>query len=181
VRVVTSLLGYLHRAMKGASGTDPADTKVEVPGSFIPTLSLPFPFFTFTATPLGGGVGVPVNSWMFQRSQTFAANGTQFIAIIGPGLWRLDYDVHIEERGAVSDPTSTYALNLIEQEGSGVTLTLARISNKQGVHQSYQGSLSLLVSPSTQNPGFQIAETTVIGLGTGVNLAHTRITATRLF
>jgi len=178
VKIQSLLLAFLHRAAKGAPSAEGADTQPEVPGTLLPILRVPFPFFTFAATPLAALV-VPNASWMFQRSQTFTVGGTAFLGIVGPGLWRLNYDVHIEERGAVSDPTGTYALNIIEQEGSGITLTLARISNKQGVNQSYQGSMDLLVSPSKDSPGFQISETIVAGLGTGANLAHTRLTLTR--
>jgi hypothetical protein len=98
------------------------------------------------------------------------------ICEIGPGVWDLNFSLNLREAGAVSDPTSTGRLDLVDTSTAS-TITLLQISNKQ-VGQSFTKEFRMTV---TADNVYSLSFIAVAGLGTGLNLARLTLIASRLF
>lgn len=176
MKSVTPLFGFLGKSGTKLNTPEIGDTKVTVPGVLQPILQIPYPYFKLFTAALGAGE-VPVESWIFQAEQLFNVSlGTNFVSL-GPGLWNLTIKHRIREAGAVSDPTSTDACQLIDTT-TGTTIVLTKISNKQGVGQDQLISIPILV---VAEQTYSLNRTTVAGLGTGVNFGDLLVIATRYF
>ncbi len=178
MKVVSPLFGFLGKANAGHSATpEEGDTKVIVPGIVQPTLEIPFPVFSFVDAPLPAGGNVPVNSIIFSQKVVFNAALGEVLFIFGPGLWRNNILMYLEEAGAVSDATSTCSLTILDSL-TAKTIELMRVTNKQGLDQSKNLSFDLLVTSDQQ---YNVARQRVAGLGTGLNLCCIVWSASRLF
>lgn len=175
VKLTSPLFGYLAKSGTKNSTPQEGDTKLELPGRINSILEIPFPTFQLFTSPLPGG-NIPVNSWIYSQEQAFNVVVNAVIAIIGPGVWDLDVLLTLRQVGAISDPTSNIQIFLVDQS-SGNTALLCRITNQQ-VPQLQTAKFRLL---STSDQQFQLAILSAIGLGTALNIAHSRIIATRLF
>lgn len=173
------LLGWLAKSGKGNNNQQIGDSKVLVPGTFLPTLRIPYPTLSLFASPPAGGTTAVLNSWAFYQQALFNVTGNTVLIMVQPGLWSIDWELSIEERGAVSDATSTCQLAFILNDMvTNQLMVLATITNKQGVNQIHKGTMELLV-PSELT--YQFNRTTVVGAGTGTNACSIYIKATRLF
>jgi hypothetical protein len=177
VKVVTALFGYIGKASAGRAVTpEEGDTKVLVPGVLQPSLEIPYPIFSLFNTPLPAGQ-LPVNSFIYAEELLFNVGTGVGLFVIGPGLWDIETSLIQREAGAVSDPTSTYRLELVDTL-TAATVVIHRISNIQGRTQTYQSRWRQLV---TVDSAYQFTRTTIAGLGTGTNFGHLKIICTRLF
>jgi hypothetical protein len=100
------------------------------------------------------------------------------ILLLGTGVWDMVVDLSVLELGAVSDATSTMELTFFANDGTGQTISFAKVSNKQGAFQHHTRRWTQMV---TSEFDYSINRVRVLGLGTGLNLARIYIQATRLF
>jgi len=172
----TPLLGYLAKASRQSTPAD-GDTRVTIPGTFLPIIEVPFPFFSFFNAPLPGGSDLPVNSWFYQQEYLFNVTVGLGIARLGPGLWRIQVWHDKIRLGAISDLTSTTRLDMIDVS-TALTVTLTKISNDVAVPESYSREFEILV-PTDQS--YQFSRISAVGAGTGTCLSNLKLLATRLF
>jgi hypothetical protein len=126
-------------------------------------------FSTISAVP-------EADSFKFSEEAVYNVSSTQPLCAIGPGLWEINWTLSQRISGAVADLTSSLALRLAINDGTGAETTLAIIHNGQTLVQSFQGSMILTV-PSPISYEFRRAR--VQGLGTGVNLGLITIHANK--
>jgi hypothetical protein len=176
VIATTTLLAHLAKSGFKLNTPDLADTKLSVPSILSPTLELVFPFFSFYSTVQT--TLAPVNSWWYSQAQSFNAGSTVDIIVLGPGVWDVMLKMDLEEQGAVSDATSTCDVTYFANDGTGVTINLGRLTNKQGLDQSQMLKWRQLV---TSDQTYQFRLVRVAGLGTALNIARIQIRASRLF
>jgi hypothetical protein len=176
VIALSSLLGYLGKSGSKVNTSEVGDTRVRVPGTFQPVLQIPYPFFSFYS--VFQNALVPVNSFIIDIAVTFAAANVNDIIALGPGYWDMTLNMTLEEQGAVSDATSLCAVSFFALDGTGATVKLVEITNKQGLDQSFQLNWKQLV---TSDQPYQFRLTRVAGLGTGLNIARLLIVGVRMF
>jgi len=177
MRVVSSLFGYLGKASAGRSVTpEDGDTKFLVPGIVQPSLEIPFPIFYLYTVPLPAGQ-LPVNSFIYAEELLYNVGTGVGLFTMGPGLWDIECSLVQRIAGAVSDPTSTMRVELVDTL-TGSTVVLHRITNGQTQAQTYQSRWRQLI---TVDSAYQFTRTTLAGLGTGLNVGHLKIICTRLF
>jgi len=173
MRANTTILAFLAKALKGNANQEPGDTKIQVPGTFLPIIRVPEIFTFFNSAPQTN----PATKSTIQTSTgLFNVTGNTNILTLGPGLWEIEWALYINPLGAVNDLTSNVALQAVLVEGVGPTVDLARFTNTGLVYQSLTGRFPALL-PSEQNLTFAI--NTVVGAGTGTNTYRARITASR--
>jgi hypothetical protein len=172
----TPLLGHLAKSGTKTNTPQEGDTRMIVPGVISPTLEIPYPFFSFFGAPQP--TITPVNSWMISFQGTFAVTTGVGIINLGPGVWDIIARTNLEEQGAISDPTSNDALVFFANDGTGTTVTLTRITNKQGLSQNQEVRWRQMV---TADQTYSFNHNSVAGLGTGLNLFRHLIIAIRLF
>jgi len=170
------MFGHLAKSGPKMNTPQEGDTRLTIPGLLQPTIEIPLPFFSFYSTVQSQLA--PINSWMYSQNQLFNLTSLVDIMALGPGLWDLRLFMDLEEQGAVSDATSTCDVLFFALDGTGATVSLARVTNKQGLNQSQDIIWRQLVT-ADQTYVFRLSR--VIGAGTGLNLARIRIIAVRLF
>jgi hypothetical protein len=177
VRSVNPLLGYFGKSGTKVNTPGEDDTKVLVPGMFMPTLSIPYPMPAFFSVFQASMVAV--NSFIIDIAVTFNAGANAIICNVGPGLWEYSIKHWLEEQGAISDATSNAALQYFPNSGVGATTTLTRVTNKQGIEQNHNLSFRHLIT--SEDVSFQFLLARVNGAGTGLNVSRVVIVANRLF
>jgi len=168
------ILGELAKAASGNAVPEASDSKVRVPGLALVTVNVPRPalkhFSAISATP-------EVDSFRFsEEAQYNAAGGTQPLCAIGPGLWEVTWTLSQRLSGAVSDLTSTLALLLAINDGTGANVILAKIHNGQTIAQSFTGYMILTV-PSPIS--FEFRRERITGGGLGLNFGLITIHANK--
>lgn len=174
--VTSPLFGYLAKSSSSSRPQD-GDTVVQVPGTIMPTLEVPFPFFQFFNAPLGAGVNKPVNSFIYQQEYLYNAAVGLAILELGPGLWHLKVWHDKIRAGAINDLTSSNRVDLIDVN-TGATVTLTKILNDVATTEQFTRDMWLLV-PTDQR--FSINRASVAGLGTGTCLANLKVIGIRYF
>jgi hypothetical protein len=177
MKVLSPLFGYFGKSGSKTNTPEEGDTRLTVPGLLQPTIEMVFPCFQLFSAPLPGGANTPVNSWIYSEEFTYNTLQTPIIANLGPGLWDLSCSIIVRESGAVSDATSTARLDFFDIL-NGQTVTLLRVSNKQGLDQSELLRFKILV---TGDSLYSFNKVTQAGAGTGANVCKITIVAQRLF
>jgi hypothetical protein len=172
----TPLLAHLAKSGTKVNIPEIGDTKIQVPGVISPVMEVPYPFFSFYSAPQG--LLAPVNSWIYSEQILFNVTALTDLIVLGPGLWDISIQDDLQEAGAVSDATSFHSITYFATDGTGSTIALVGLTNKQGVSQHREAQFKQLV---TSDQSFQFRRSTVVGLGTGLNIARTLIIAVRLF
>jgi hypothetical protein len=179
MKILSPLIGYLGKATAARSNTpEQEDTKPTMPGLINLTLAPPFPTFTTINAPVAGGTPPFVNSVIFAESGTFQTAQSPILFGVGPGVWDFTINHWLEEQGAISDATGLHTLSMIEVTGAGVTPILSRVTNKQGLAQYFTYRFKFTVLAEQQ---WNFVRTNAAGLGTGLNVGHITIIASRLF
>jgi hypothetical protein len=176
MKAVSTLLGFLGRSGGKANTPEEGDTKISVPGLFLPVCEIPFPYLSLISAPRPGGV-IEINSFIYAQEQTFAANLSEVICVLGPGVWDIECHLRLRQAGAVSDPTSNIRLDFFDQS-TAQTVTLLRITNAQGIQQDQSCKLRVMATADTT---FSFTKASVVGAGTGTNIYHFNLIGTRLF
>jgi len=176
VKSVSPLFGYLGKAGSKLSTPDEGDTKLDVPGRINLTLTPPFPCFQLFSTSLPGGANRPVNSFIYAEEAAINAAVNTVVCELGPGVWRIQYQVVARPLGAGNDSTSTLRLDFVDIL-TAATVTLGRVSNAL-VNQIIEGDFVITV---TADNVYSFARISVVGAGTGTSIGTIRIIASRLF
>lgn len=164
MRAQSLLLSHLAKTSHGNNYAEATDGMLHVPPILYPTIDLALPFFNLYIAPPGT---TQAQSFMLSSLAVFNAALITTLIAIDAGVWDIFYRLSLQESGAVSDPTSTASLILQGVESPQPIVLLARITNKQGLNQQYQGQFTMNVLTSTQ---YSLRIDSVAGLGTGLNL-----------
>jgi hypothetical protein len=173
MRANTTILAFLAKALKGNANQEPGDTKIVVPGSFLPVIRIPEIFVFLNSAPQAT---VAIKSLVQTATGLFNLTGTTLQCTLGPGLWEIEWALYINPLGAVNDLTSSVGLQITLAEGLGSTVDLARFTNTGLVYQALTGRFTALI-PAEQN--LQFFTNTIVGAGTGTNAFRARIIANR--
>ena len=176
MKSVTALFGYLGKSGSKTNTPEEGDTRVTIPGIINPVLEIPFPVFALYNAPLPGG-NVPVNSFIYGEELLFNVNSSPTLFPLGPGLWDISVLCDLRAAGGVQDLTSTYRVELLDTT-TGISVVLARLANDGTKPQNIFQSWRQLV---TADQTYTVIRTSLVGLGTGPNLAHLVVKCIRLF
>lgn len=171
----TLLLAHLAKSTEGNAQQEDGDTRVQVPGMFLPVLNLPLPIYWV----YGGTVTDPMkNSFVYSSQIALGASNTVILFTLGPGLWKLRIQAHIAPAGGVTDLTSSAILRIVLVDGANPTINISRLANSQNAQPQLQIEMDFLVSAEQQ---IQFLLDTVAGLGTATNVHCVLVTASRFF
>jgi hypothetical protein len=153
------------------------DSRLTIPGILSPIVEIPFPFGTFFS--VFQAAVVANKSFIIDIAVTFQAGANTTIISVGPGLWEFTLKQWLEEAGAVSDATSNCSVQYFPNSGVGATVTLTRVTNKQGIEQNHLLNWKQLIT--AEDVSYSFLQGRVNGLGTGLNVSRTVLVANRLF
>jgi len=164
MRIKTTILAFLAKAMKGNADQEPGDSNVLVPNLFQNVLEIPHQFFFFDTVPV---VDTIRSSRILNDSRLFATvNINVVLLVVGSGLWEIEYHHWLNPEGATSDVTSSVRLTCILNEGVSPLVELSRLTNTGTIPQLViQGRFKVMI-PAEQTLQFNVAGTSGAGTGT---------------
>jgi hypothetical protein len=177
MKAVSTLFGELGKSGSRVNTPEEGDARLSIPGTLLPIISIPFPFGTFFS--VFQPTVVANKSFIIDIAVTFNAGANSNIIAVGPGLWEFSIKHWLEEQGAVTDATSNASLQYFPNSGVGATVTLTRVTNKQGLDQSQDLNFRQLIT--SEDVSYQFLLGRVNGAGTGLNVSRMVIVANRLF
>lgn len=178
MKSLSNLMGYIGKSGGRTNTPEDTDTCLSIPGVLNLVLEVPYPNFSIFSAPLPGGQNTPVNSWIYgQEFLAGQAGASPVIAILGPGIWDIDWKLILVERGIVSDDTCNCTLSFFDTL-TGTTAILGHINAKFNAQNNQSGHFRALV---TAESTYSFARATTGGLVTSTSLFYVYLQATRLF
>jgi hypothetical protein len=173
------LFGALAKALKGASSTEPGDSKLLIPGIIQPIAAVPFPLiggFDTTVTTLAA----VRDSIAVNEARQMSVTNLFTPLILQAGLWEIIWQHFVRAQNAVDDLTS-FGLIQLACGPVGSTMTLSRVANTRTPYQSLFGRFVTLVEGQADGTGqLTLLHRTIGGLGTGTSLSEVTIIANKL-
>lgn len=171
----TLLLAHLAKSAKGNAQQQEGDTRISVPNTFLPTLRIPLPFYSFISNPV---LSAQQNSFIYTDSRLMNANVNTFLCTLSAGLWEVAYNHYLSPAGAVEDLTAAARLTIVLVDGTNPQADLSYLANSKVVNQNNSGKFTVLVSAEQQ---IQFGMITNVGAGTGTNFSKLVLFCSKFF